>query len=175
MVKQWISRLSPKCSGTKATLKTLWTPSPHLQSHQVEAVADEGPHWLDSNDCGCGVLPPFWKIPCHSVFSQPAKIELTSGSCHFFQQQQMGWLHRLISKWDPTDILPCISTAFLLKVGFTCARSPVRVWILFSGWNASRLCRRCVEEFQWCPVVVSNEPVDICPYWCLRRTAIRNY
>jgi hypothetical protein len=51
----------------------------------------------------------------------------------------------------------------------------VRVWILFSGWNASRLCRRCVEEFQWCPVVVSNEPVDICPYWCLRRTAIRNY
>ena len=121
------------------------------------------------------VLPPFWKIPCHSVFSQPAKIELTSGSCHFFQQQQMGWLHRLISKWDPTDILPCISTAFLLKVGFTCARSPVRVWILFSGWNASRLCRRCVEEFQWCPVVVSNEPVDICPYWCLRRTAIRNY
>ena len=93
-----------------------------------------------------GVLPPFWKIPCHSVFSQPAKIKLTSGSCHFFQQQQMGWLHRLISKWDPADILPCISTAFLLNVGFTCARSPVCVWILFSGWNASRLRRRCVTN-----------------------------
>ena len=116
MVKQWISRLSPKCSGTKATLKTLWTPSPHLQSHQVEAVADEGPHWLDSNDCGCGVLPPFWKIPCHSVFSQPAKIELTSGSCHFFQQQQMGWLHRLISKWDPTDICHAFPRHFCSKL-----------------------------------------------------------